>query len=148
MFGALALAAYEPQRAADRLARELNSAEAANRKQAGELLLELGDARGIPSRLEAMERGAAMFGDAMSRDDDFSRGLRMFACRDLRVFSQQPLPCDPRATGDALGQQVAAWRAWWESRSSPSPLAVRQARLDLEVQYTIRPVTIGDFVAR
>jgi HEAT repeat protein len=148
MFGALALAAYEPQLAADRLARELNAPEAARRKQAGELLLELGDARGLPSRLETMERGAAMFGDSMSREHEYSRVLRMSACRDLRVFSQQPLPCDPKATGESLTQQAAAWHAWWRSRPSGSPLAVRQARLDLENQYDIRPVTIGAFVAR
>lgn len=144
----MALAAYEPG-AADRLARELDSSERSHRHRAAELLLDLGDARGIPLRLDALEFGAAVFGaSGLPGDDDAGRGVRMFACRDLRVFSQQPLPCDPRATGASLKEQVAMWRGWWHSRPSGSPLATRQARLDLEAIYDIRPVTIGEFLAR
>ena len=72
----------------------------------------------------------------------------MFACRDLRVYTQQPLPCDPAATGDALRLQVIAWRDWWEASQATFSVRTRQARLDLKSMYRVRPVTIDTFIAR
>jgi hypothetical protein len=155
-FGAMALAAYRPRLAVERLAAELRSTEAWRRKKVGGLLLMLGDRRGIPARIEALELGSLIYGDGVISADgnttnaaaDSSRGIRMFACRDLRVYTQQPLACDPNATGDALAAQVGAWRGWWKSSSPGFTLRTRQARLDLDVQYTIRPVAIDSYVAR
>jgi hypothetical protein len=152
----MALAAYRPRLAVERLAAELRSTEAWRRNKVGGLLLMLGDGRGIPARIDALEAGGAMYGQGTMRAGDskndlateMSRGIRMFACRDLRVYTQQPLACDPSATGDPLAAQVGAWRGWWKSSSPGSMLRTRQARLDLDVQYTIRPVTIGSYVAR
>jgi hypothetical protein len=117
----------------------------------------LGDGRGIPARIEALELGSLIYGDGLvsaggdttnAATTDSSRGIRMFACRDLRVYTQQPLACDPNATGDALAAHVGAWRAWWKSSSSGFTLRTRQARLDLDVQYTIHSATIDSHVAR
>jgi hypothetical protein len=116
----------------------------------------LGDGRGIPARIDALELGSAMYGYGTMRAGDttnelatgVSRGIRMSACLDLRVYTQQPLACDPNATGDALAAQVGAWRVWWNASGSGFALRSRQARLDLDLQYQIRPVTIGSHLAR
>jgi hypothetical protein len=155
-FGAMALAAYRPRLAVERLAAELRSTEAWRRSKVGGLLLMLGDGRGIPARINALEVGGAMYGQGTIRAGDtangvgaeMSRGIRMFACRDLRVYTQQPLACDPSASGDTLAAQVGLWREWWKSSSPGFALRMRQARLDLNVQYMIRPVTIDSYVAR
>ena len=155
-FGSMALAAYRPRRAADYLAAELSATEMVRRSQTGERLLQIGDARGIAARIDALEAGSAMFGGGTVRDGgapgelerDSSRGVRMFACRDLRVYTQQPLPCDPAAEGVALRSQVTAWRDWWEASRSTFAVRTRQARLDLESMYRVRPVTVGNFIAR
>jgi HEAT repeat protein len=155
-FGAMALAAYRPRQAVEHLAAELQSTERWRRSKIAELLLMLGDARGIPARIDAMELGSGMYGEGMMRDGDTtnalatesSRGIRMFACRDLRTYTQQPLPCDPNAAGDALRIQVDAWRRWWNRSRAGLALRMRQARLDLDVQYQIRSVTIDSNVAR
>jgi hypothetical protein len=154
--GAMALAAYRPAEAADYLAAELSATEMFQRSNAAERLLQIGDARGIPARIDALEAGSAMFGGGIMRagatasefDRESSRGVRMFACRDLRVYTQQPLPCDPAATGVALKLQVTAWRDWWEASRATFSVRSRQARLDLESMYRIRPVTIDTFIAR
>jgi hypothetical protein len=156
-FGAMALAAYRPRQAVQHLAADLESREAWQRTEIAELLLMLGDGRGIPAHIDALERGSAIFGEGMIHADgktneematDLSRGIRMFACRDLRVYTQTPLPCNPNATGDALAQQVDAWRAWWASSGAGFVLKSREARLDLELMYQIRPVTIDKDVER
>jgi len=156
-FGAMALAAYRPRQAADYLARELQSAEAWRRNNVGELLLMLGDARGIPPRIEALDLGSAIHGQGMvvragdttdAAATESSRGIRMFACRDLRVYTQQPLACDPNATGAALAAQVEGWRAWWKAAGPGFAPRLRQARQDLDLQYQIRPVTIDSHLAR
>jgi hypothetical protein len=156
VFGAMALAAYRPHRATEHLAAELESPEAWWRNEVAGLLFMLGDARGIPARIDAMELGARIHGQEPGHAEgkttelanDLSRGIRMFACLDLRVYTQQPLPCDPNATEEALGQQVAAWRAWWASNEAGFAIRPREARLDLSVMYQIHPVTIDVHVAR
>jgi hypothetical protein len=156
-FGAMALAAYRPRQAVERLAAELAARDAWQRNRVGGLLLMLGDARGIPARIKELELGSGIYSVGVMMSDgqspsavasDSSRGIRMFACRDLRVYTQQPLPCDPNATGDALAAQVTAWRAWWNTSRSGFAPRTRQARLDLGVQYQIHPVTIGSNVVR
>jgi hypothetical protein len=73
MFGALALAAFDRPRALERLAIEAKSPEEWHRNQASEFLLQLGDRRGIPARLEILA------GDL--------EAAHSFACRDLRVYT-------------------------------------------------------------
>jgi len=155
-YGAMALAAYRPRQAADSLVVELLSPNPFHRSKVSELLLKLGDARGIPGRIEAFESGGAIFGYGVRRDGDagdsqakdMDRDVRMFACRDLRVYTQQPLPCDPKAIGDDLTAQVSRWRTWWNSSRATFAVRSREARLDLESMYRVRPVTIGEFVVR
>lgn len=99
IFGALALAAYDLPRAIEQLAKDAaNSPEAAHKNRASEFLLRLGDKRGIPARL-----------DTLNSDQE---AARTFACRDLRMYSQQPPPCDAGASPLEHSANVAAWRAW------------------------------------
>jgi len=130
MFGALALSGFDRPRAVERLALEARAAEAWHRTQASEFLLQLGDKRGIPGRLE----GLANDQEAAS----------MFACRDLRVYTQQPLPCDARATVSDRASHTRAWQAWWERAEPTFRVKTREAELDLQMFPLISPVSIGD----
>jgi hypothetical protein len=128
MFGALALSAYDRPRAIEALAREADGGEAWQRGRASEFLLQLGDRRGMPARLDAL---------------DGSDDTRLFACRDLRVYSQLPLPCDPSAGPAERAAESAAWRAWWNTNGSTFRVRSREAALDLEVFPSISPIGIG-----
>jgi hypothetical protein len=125
IYGALALAAVDRARAADQLAIETKGSLYG---QAATFLLLLGDPRGIPNRLERLT----------ARD-----GLTFrYACRDLRIYTQQPLPCDP-ADGDPKAI-AAAWTGWWTRHANAPPLKVREARLDMMRDSPARPVRVGD----
>ena len=129
MFSALALSAYNKQRAIEALVKEANSPEAWHRSRAAEFLLQLGDKRGIPARLDALES-----------DQD---AARLFACRDLRVYTQLPLPCDAWATAAERAAQVSGWREWWNESGQTFHVRSREAELDLQVFPFISPVSIG-----
>jgi hypothetical protein len=129
MFGSLALSAYDKPRAIEALAKEADAAEAWHRSRAAELLLQLGDRRGIPARLEAMESD--------------QEAERLFACRDLRVYSQLSLPCNASASAAERATQSSAWRAWWNGSGATFQVRSRQAALDLELFPLISPVSIG-----
>jgi hypothetical protein len=77
-----------------------------------------------------------------------SRAIRLFACRDLRIYTQQPLPCDAAAPRDVRAAQGAAWRRWLTSDSAKFRIPSRAAALDLEAFPMISPITIGDRTAR
>jgi hypothetical protein len=134
MFGALALSAYDKPRAIEALAKEANAAEAWHRNRAAEFLLQLGDKRGIPARLEAMESE--------------QEASRLFACRDLRVYSQLALPCNASSGVSARAAQFSAWRAWWNGSGATFQVRSREAALDLEVFPLISPVSIGGRAVR
>ena len=131
MFGALAFSAFDRPRAVERLAVEAKSLEAWQRNRAAEFLLRLGDRRGIPARL-----------DTLASDQDASR---LFACRDLRVYAQQPLACDPNASAPDREANVAAWHSWWTRAEPTFRVRTREAELDLQVFPAILPVSIGQF---
>ena len=82
-----------------------------------------------------------MYGEA-------SRGFRLFACRDLRIYTQQPLPCDADASADVRTAQATAWRRWWDANSASFRIPSRAAALDLEAFPMISPITIGEQIAR
>ena len=126
MFGALALAAYDRSRAIDRLTRELSGPEAWHIRRASEFLLLLGDSGGIPGFL-----------DTLNSDQE---PAREFACRNLRVYSQQALPCDPRANPEQRAANIAAWRAWWTANRRTFRVRTREAALDLDQGSLIQPV--------
>lgn len=117
IFGALALAAYDKAAAIAQLAVEARApSEWPHRDWASEFLLRLGDARGIPGRLEAL-----------SSDLEYRR---LKACRDLRVYTQQPLPChDEETNADSVRQ---TWLAWWKANQSTFQVRQREAALDLK----------------
>jgi hypothetical protein len=127
IFGALALSAYDLPQAIEQLAKDAaNSPEAAHRNRASEFLLQLGDKRGIPARLDTL--------------DSDQEAARMFACRDLRVYWQQPLPCDAGATPPERTANVAAWRAWWKTNERAFRVRSREATLDLQAFPLLSPV--------
>lgn len=128
-FGSLALSALDRPRAVERLAIEAKSPEAWHRTRASEFLLQLGDKRGIPARLEVL-----------GSDQE---AARIFACRDLRVYTQEPLPCDATASAADRAVNGGAWRAWWERAEPTFRVKTRQAELDLQVFPLISPVSIG-----
>ena len=128
LFGALALSAYDRNRAVEHLAGELRTSDPWRRKKASQFLVQLGDPRGIPALI-----------DALDSDEEFERKL---ACRDLRVYSQQPLPCDaPDAPVVPRGQ--AAWRDWWRDNQTSFRLRSREAALDLEAFPSVTSVSFG-----
>jgi hypothetical protein len=128
MFGALALSAFDRPRAVERLAIEAKAPEAWHRSRASEFLLPLGDKRGIPARLEVL-----------ASDQE---AARMLACRDLRVYTQEPLPCD-RASASDRSVNLSAWQVWWERAEPSFNVKTRQAELDLQLFPLISPVGIG-----
>jgi hypothetical protein len=115
IYAALALSAYDRRRAIDRLAIEANRPDG-EFSDAGEFLLQLGDARGFATRLARLGSDHGV--------------VRQFACGNLRLYAQQTLPCD---VGDAAPDRVAnviAWRAWWERNAPTVRVKVREAELD------------------
>jgi HEAT repeat protein len=122
-FGALALAAFDRDRAVERLAIDAKSSDERVRYRASEFLLELGDVRGIPGRLELAVNPLP--------------GLRAFACRDLRMYTQQTMPCDAFASDDDL----RAWQAWWQREGSTFRLKAREAEIDRRAFPTISPIS-------
>jgi hypothetical protein len=130
MFGALALAAFDRSRAVERLVMEAKTPDAWHRSRASEFLLQLGDKRGIPARLEGL-----------SSDQE---AARVFACRDLRVYTQEVLPCDARASASNRAANVNAWHAWWGRAEPTFRVKTHEAELDLQAFPLISPVSIGD----
>jgi hypothetical protein len=129
IFGALALSAFDRPLAIERLAVEAKSPAKWHRSQASEFLLQLGDKRGIPARLEML-----------ASDDE---ATRLFACRDLRVYTQAPLSCEPTASASDRAVNIRAWQAWWNGVESTFRVKTREAELDLAVFPLISPVPIG-----
>ncbi len=123
MFGALAMAGYDRPRAIERLAIEVRSPDMWHRRRASEFLLQLSDKRGLPERMDTLATG--------------EEASRMFACRDLRVYTQQPLSC-------ASASDAAAWRSWWSSAEPTFEVKLRQAQLDLAAFPVITPVAVGN----
>lgn len=129
MSGALALSAFDRQRAVEQLAIEADAPEAGRRSRASELLLQLGDKRGIPGRLEALVNGEA--------------AVRKFACRDLRVYTQESLPCDAGASASDRAANASAWQAWWAEAWPTFKVKTREAELDLQA-LPISPVSFSN----
>jgi hypothetical protein len=143
-FAALALAMYQRPAAVQALARELVSpSDEAVFGKAAEFLLDLGDRRGLRSRFEVFDRGAKLYGN-----DDAGRATRRFACRDLRIYTQQPLPCDGDAPADVRAVQAAAWLNWLNTQGASFQIPQRSAALDLEAFPLISPIAIGERIAR
>ena len=145
VFGALALAAYQRPKATRRWRRSWRPGDTWIRTNAADFLLELGDRRGLPIRLEAFERGGELYG---TRQDEDGSAIRLFACRDLRTYTQQPLPCDAHASPDVRAAQATAWRQWWNANSASFRIPSRAVALDLEAFPLISPIAIGDRIAR
>lgn len=129
VYGALALSAYDKPRAVEALAQEAASTDAGRHGVASEFLLQLGDARGFPARLDAFESD--------------QEAVRLFACRDLRSYSQLTLACDASAGAAERAVQLSAWRAWWHDNGAAFRVRTREAALDLKAFPLISPVSIG-----
>jgi HEAT repeat protein len=126
MYGARALAAFDKRMATGQLARELRSSEDWIRHQAADFLVRLGDARGIPVIIEQL--------------DSFDEATRNLACRDLRMYTQQPLPCDSHVAGDLPAVDLEYWRQWWRSHRHGFRVASREAALDQKAALVVPAV--------
>jgi HEAT repeat protein len=122
MYGALAISAFDKRAAVDNLARELGSSDAGVRWRASDFLLQLGDARGIASLIDRLE-------------DPFEPTRRL-ACRDLRMYTQQALPCDPDPARGA-----DRWRAWWSVHEQSFNVRITEAKLDEGAFPRVSPVS-------
>jgi hypothetical protein len=122
MYGALALSAFDKLAAVEHLAGELASSDVGVRWRASDFLLQLGDARGIPSLLDRLE-------------DPFEP-IRRFACRDMRIYTQQALPCDPDPAAGA-----DRWRAWWFAHEHSFKVKTSEAKLDEAAWPRVSPVS-------
>lgn len=125
--GALALSAFSRRPATDQLALELRTVERWQRRGVSDFLLRLGDARGIPALLDTL--------------DDPAEPPPFFACRDLRIYTQQPLPCDPRADAGQRSREAAEWRAWWRAQQGSFRVPTFEAELDQAVGLRVSPVS-------
>jgi hypothetical protein len=128
MFGALALSAYDREAAVEHLAGELRNPPLWLRGRASQFLLQLGDARSIPGGIDQLE----------SSED----AIRKFACRDLRWYTQQPLPCDG-AGRSVPRSRVTVWREWWRDNAASFRVRTREAELDRQAFPAITAVGFG-----
>jgi HEAT repeat protein len=127
MYGALALAAYDRRSAIRQLTHELSSSsDEWIRNQAADFLLRLGDARGIPALIERL--------------DSVHEATRHLACRDLRMYTQQPLPCDSHVSGDQAVVDLVYWRQWWRSHRHGFQVKAREAALDQRAALSVPAV--------
>lgn len=113
------VASFDRRRAADRLAMLLS--DRWNRMRAAELLLQLGDARGIPALIDELE----------SSDDAF-RWLAPRAISVLRFYTQQDIAYDPDATSEERRAAAIAWRQWWQGVQGTFVLRMLEARIDMQ----------------
>jgi HEAT repeat protein len=113
------VASFDRRRAADRLAMLLS--DRWNRMRAAELLLQLGDARGIPALIDELESS-----------DDASRWLAPRAISVLRFYTQQDIAYDPDATSEERRAAAIAWRQWWQGVQGTFVLRMLEARIDMQ----------------
>jgi HEAT repeat protein len=123
---ALAIGTYDRRAALHYLSSELARPEQWIRDKAAEFLLLLDDARGIPILIDRLER-----------DHEAARYL---ACRDLRLYTQQPLPCDSTLPPTERAANVERWRSWWSTVTNFQPKR-HQAALDLLAIPEVLPVS-------
>jgi HEAT repeat protein len=122
---ALAVGSYDRRAALYQLVHEMNLPDRGFRDHAAAFLLLLDDARGIPVLIDRLE--------------DSDESTRHLACRDLRLYTQQPLPCDGRLPAEERATNVKRWRSWWSTVSKFEPRG-RQAALDRLVS-SVTPVS-------
>ncbi len=125
--GAVALSAFDRPAAIRQLATELSNSERAYRDRASDYLLMLGDARGIPSLIERL-------------DDPFE-SIARFACHDLRIYTQQPRPCDPSLPADQRARNSSGWREWWRTNAQTFRVMSKEAELDGAAWPSVAPVS-------
>jgi HEAT repeat protein len=123
---ALAVGSYNRRAALDRLVHEMDLPDRGSRHRAADYLLLLDDARGIPVLIDRLE--------------DSFEPTRHLACRDLRLYTQQPLPCDGKLPAEERAESVKRWRSWWSTVSKFKPKG-RQAALDRLASPAISPVS-------
>lgn len=108
---------------------------------------------GVPGAVKGLEQCLDAANDENSKlrcvgAGRVSAAFRLFACRELRIYTQQPLPCDADASADVRATQATAWRNWWRVNGGSFRLPSRAAALDLEAFPMISPITIGTQIAR
>ncbi len=123
---ALAVGSYDRRAAIERLALEMDLPDQGFRKNAADFLLRLEDARGVPVLIDLLE--------------STYESSRQQACRDLRLYTQQPLPCDGSLPAVERATNVKRWRMWWSSISTFEPKG-HEAKLDSLASPEVIPVS-------
>jgi hypothetical protein len=126
LYAALAVGTYDRRAALDRVARELVRPEQWLRERAAYFPLLFDDARGIPVLIDRLEQ-----------DHEAARHL---ACEDLRLYTQQPLPCVATLLPGERESNIKLWRSWWSTVSDFQPKG-RQAMLDRLAIPEVLPVS-------
>lgn len=112
---ARAVASFDPNRAVERLPMSLNGYM---RLPAATLLVELGDARGIPALIEQARQ--------------LDAGGRL-AVRVLRRYTQEDIgndPFDPDRPAGLTRSDVDEWAQWWQRVGSTFVVKTRAAHID------------------
>jgi hypothetical protein len=125
-YAALAVGSYDRRTALDHLTKELARPDDGFRSQAADFLLAFDDARGIPILIDRL-------------NSDYE-ATRLMACRDLRIYTQQPLPCDSALPPPERDANAERWRSWWNTAPT-FQVKGRQAALDRLAGPEVLPVS-------
>jgi HEAT repeat protein len=115
-----AVAVFDRPAALDSLVRRLKDADSRTVSKAAESLVQLGDARGIPTLIENL----------MATD-----GLSAWAnCLTLQRYTQEDIPCDREAPVAARREIYLKWREWWQGQRGNFTVKVKAAQIDAEMR--------------
>jgi HEAT repeat protein len=132
---ALAVGSFDWGAASDHLTKELASADNSQRDYMGDFLLSMKDSRAIPILIDRL-------------DSDYEAS-RFMACFELRLYTQQPIPCDAKVDSTEREANQTLWREWWGSTRG-FEVKSHEAELDRLASPEVTPLTVlaGVKVAR
>jgi hypothetical protein len=115
-----AVAVFDRPAALDSLVRRLKDADSRTVSKAAESLVQLGDARGVPTLIENL-----MASDGLSAWSN---------CLTLQRYTQEDIPCDPEAPVAARLEIYQKWRQWWQGQRGNFAVKVGAAQIDAEMR--------------
>ncbi|MEA2462997.1 MAG: hypothetical protein QOJ98_744 [Acidobacteriota bacterium] len=115
-----AVAVFDRPAALDSLVRRLKDADPDAVSEAAESLVQLGDARGIPTLIEHL---------------GVTDRLRAFvSLLTLQHYTQEDIPFDRNAPLAARREASLKWREWWQAQRGTFRVKVRAAQIDAEIR--------------